>query len=258
VMSAESAPFGEELTIPFPPIPTLPGAPDGSLVDFSLTIGGGALAAHGRRGGGGNANAVLVPSSCPVGGLPFGAEFTYADGSHSVAEAAVTCGGAGAARAVAPRAPASRAAGRKARVAARVARAAAHKASIPRARVARTLSFQESGRLSLVGKPHGYTLYERGTATGTAAGSIYVRLTAVSTSRVTAEVSIYPRGGSIVGYATANYRTGSTTASFNGSMSVSRGSGSYAHVRGSGLSFSGTIQRNNDAIAVRVSGSLSD
>jgi len=224
VMSAASAPFGEELTIPLPPIPTLPGAPDGSLVNFSLTIGRG------------NANAVLVPSSCPVGGLPFGAQFTYADGSQSVAEAAVPCGGAGATRAVAPRAPASRAA----------------------ARASRTISFQESGRLSLVGKPHGYTLYERGTASGTAAGSIYVRLTAVSTSRVTAEVNIYARGGSIVGYATANYRTGGTTASFDGSMSVRSGSGSYARVRGSGLSFSGTIERSNDAIAVRVSGRLSD
>jgi hypothetical protein len=222
-MRADVAPYGEALEIPFPPIPTLPQAPDASLVSFSLTIGatGGH---HGKRGVA--ANTVVVPGNCPAGGLPFAAEFTYADGSTGSAAAAVPC-----ARAVAPRVLAE---------------------------AARTISFQESGQLHLLGRPHGFTLYERGSASGTAAGTIYVRLTAVSTGRVTAEVNIYPKGGSITGYATAGYHTGSTANGFSGSMNIARGSGSYAHVHGSGLSFSGTIERSNDAVTVRVSGRLSD
>ena len=59
-----------------PPIPTLPFEPDASIVTFSLTIGASARHSTARR-----SNAVLVPSSCPAGGFPFAAEFTYADGS---------------------------------------------------------------------------------------------------------------------------------------------------------------------------------
>jgi hypothetical protein len=129
-------------------------------------------------------------------------------------------------------------------------------AAVVDARAARTISLNESGQLHLTSK-HGFTLYEQGPASGTAAGTIYVRLQIVSTSRVTAEVSISPRGGSISGDATASYRRGDATASFSGSLSISRGTGSYDDARGSGLSFSGTIERSNDAIAVHVSGRVS-
>jgi hypothetical protein len=125
------------------------------------------------------------------------------------------------------------------------------------AQAARTISLNESGSLHLTSK-HGFTLDEQGPASGTVAGTIYVHLQIVSTSRVTAEVSISPRGGSISGEATASYHRGSATASFSGSLSISRGTGSYSHARGSGLSFSGTIQKSNDAIAVRVSGRVSE
>jgi hypothetical protein len=111
----------------------------------------------------------------------------------------------------------------------------------------------EYGQLRLTSK-HGFTLNERGSATGTIRGTIYVHLTIVSTSRVSAEVNIYPNGGSVTGYATAGYRRGSQSASFSGSMSIVRGTGSYAHAHGSNLSFSGTIQRSNNAIAVHISG----
>jgi hypothetical protein len=125
------------------------------------------------------------------------------------------------------------------------------------ARAARTISLNESGNLHLTSK-HGFTLNEQGPASGTVTGTIYVHLQIVSTSRVTAEVSISPRGGSISGDATASYHRGSNTASFSGTLSISRGTGSYSNARGSGLSFSGTIQKSNDAIAVRVSGRVSE
>ncbi len=122
---------------------------------------------------------------------------------------------------------------------------------------ARTFSLNESGSLHKTSK-HNFTLNEQGSASGTIKGTIYVHLTVVSTSRVTAEVNIYPRGGSITGYGTASYHRGSATATFSGSASISRGTGSYAHAHGSGLSFSGTIARSNDAITVHLSGRVSD
>jgi hypothetical protein len=124
------------------------------------------------------------------------------------------------------------------------------------AHAARTFALNESGRLSLTGK-HGFTLNELGSASGTITGKIYVHLTIVSTDRVSAEVNIYPREGSISGQGTASYRKGSTTANFSGSMSIDRGTGCYAHIHGQGLSFSGTIARSNDAVTVHVSGRVS-
>jgi hypothetical protein len=125
------------------------------------------------------------------------------------------------------------------------------------AHAARTTSLNETGELHLVSK-HGFTLNEQGTASGTIRGPISVRLTIVSTNRVSAEVTISPSGGSISGQGTASYHKGQTSASFSGAMSINHRSGSYAHTQGSGLSFSGTIARSNDAITVHVSGSLSD
>jgi len=133
--------------------------------------------------------------------------------------------------------------------------AAAH--AFPPARAARTISLNDSGHLHLTSK-HGFTLNEQGSASGTVRGTIFVHLTIASTKRVTAEVNIYPPGGSITGHATANYRRGSAFATFSGSMSINHGSGSYARSQGSGLSFSGTIQRSNDAVSVHVSGTVTE
>lgn len=124
------------------------------------------------------------------------------------------------------------------------------------ARSTRTLTLNERGRLRLTSR-HGFTLNEQGTATGTLAGSIYVHLKIVSTSQVLAEVSIYAHGGSVSCHARASYRRGTATASFAGALSIDSGTGSYAHARGANLSFSGTIQRSNEAIAVYVSGRAS-
>ncbi len=128
----------------------------------------------------------------------------------------------------------------------------------PPAHVAKTALLNETGHLHLTSK-HNYTLNEKGSASGTATGTIYVHLTAVSSSRVNVEVNIYPHGGSLTGTGTASYRRMSSTASFSGSMSIDRGTGSYANAHGSGLSFNGTIaESNDDAITVHVSGRVSD
>jgi hypothetical protein len=122
---------------------------------------------------------------------------------------------------------------------------------------ARALSLNEHGDLHLTSK-HGFTLNEQGLASGTVKGTIYVHLSIVSSSRVTAELSIYPSGGSITARGSASYHKESTLARFAGSLSIERGTGSYAHARGSGLSFSGTIQRSNDSVTVHVAGNAVD
>jgi hypothetical protein len=125
------------------------------------------------------------------------------------------------------------------------------------ARGAKVLSLNENGSLRLTSKS-GFTLNEQGLASGTVKGRIYVHLSIVSSSRVTAELNIYPSGGSITARGSASYREESTSARFYGSISIERGTGSYAHARGSGLSFSGDIQRSNDAITVHVAGEAVD
>jgi hypothetical protein len=78
-------PYGERLLISIPPIPTLPLEPHASIIDFTLRIG------HDGASGARENNSVLVPSSCPASGFPFAAEFTYANGTQSVAASTVVC-----------------------------------------------------------------------------------------------------------------------------------------------------------------------
>lgn len=121
--------------------------------------------------------------------------------------------------------------------------------------LARTISLNETGSLHRTSH-HGITINEVGAATGTIRGTIYIHLKVTSTNHVSAEINIYPSNGSITGYASTGYRTQGGTASFSGTMSVNRGTGAYNHAHGSGLRFSGTINRSNDAVKVRLSGSM--
>jgi hypothetical protein len=125
-----------------------------------------------------------------------------------------------------------------------------------RASISRTIALSENAQLHLTSH-HGFTLNEKGSASGTINGVIYIHLNVASVNHVTAEVNIYPSGGSLTGSASANYHPSGGVATFNGTMNITRGSGSFSHARGSGLSFSGTIQRTNDAASVHVSGRIS-
>jgi hypothetical protein len=121
---------------------------------------------------------------------------------------------------------------------------------------ARTISLNDSANLHRLSSK-GFKLYEAGQASGSVRGAIYLHLDVVSTDRVTAEISVYPKGSSMTGTGTASYHVAGGTASFSGTMSIDRGTGSYSGAHGSGLHFSGTIQRSDDAVTVHVSGSLS-
>jgi hypothetical protein len=126
----------------------------------------------------------------------------------------------------------------------------------PTGRAARSISLSESGHLHLTSK-HGFTLNEEGSATGTIRGTIYIHLHIVANSRVTAEVNIYPHGGSLSGQGSASYHVNGGYAYFSGSLSIARGTGNYGHAHASELRFTGTIQRRNDAVTVMLSGRLS-
>ncbi len=118
---------------------------------------------------------------------------------------------------------------------------------------ARTVSLNDTAHLRRTSS-HGFNLYESGSASGSLSGSISLHLDVISTNRVTAQLTVHPRGGSINGTASGSYRNNGSTASFSGTLTVTGGSGSYSGSHGSGLSFSGTIQRSNDAVTVHVSG----
>jgi hypothetical protein len=79
------APYGEQLVMSIPPVPSMPLEPDASIVTFSLTVGAS------RRHRAHDQNSVRVPSTCPAGGFPFAAEFTYAGGSVGSAVARIPC-----------------------------------------------------------------------------------------------------------------------------------------------------------------------
>ncbi len=134
--------------------------------------------------------------------------------------------------------------------------AGAASAAGPVAVAARTVNLNEHGSLHLTSK-HEFKLNEQGSASGTIRGTIYIHLNLSSPSRVTAEVNIYPSGGSLSGAGSASYRVAGSYASFSGSLSITRGTGTYAHAHASGLSFTGKVQRRNDAVTVQLSGSLS-
>jgi hypothetical protein len=129
-------------------------------------------------------------------------------------------------------------------------------AASPQARAARSINLSDSAKLHLQNKK-GLVLKEAGAAKGTLPGTLYLQLKVTSTRSVSADVQVYPSGGSVSGVAKANYRVAGSTATFSGTLTITKGSGKYAKAKASALSFSGTIQRSNDAVTVHVSGKMS-
>jgi hypothetical protein len=86
-VTPDQAPYGEDLVLTIPPIPTVPLEPNASIVSMSLTVGA-SKPPHPAQ-----ANTVVVPPSCPSSGFPFAAEFTYANGYSGSTLADATCPG---------------------------------------------------------------------------------------------------------------------------------------------------------------------
>jgi len=128
-------------------------------------------------------------------------------------------------------------------------------AASPHARAARSVDLNDTANLHLQNK-HGIELKEGGTAKGNLGGPLYLQLKVTSTRSVTANVQVYPKGGSISGNAKASYKVSGSTATFSGTLAITKGSGTYSKAKASALKFSGTIQRSNDAVTVHVSGPM--
>lgn len=88
------APFGGQVNIGVPLVPTLPGAPDISVIHLRATLGprgvtyfekvaGATLAYH--------PTGILLPPRCPRKGFPFAAYFGFSDGTSAKARTAVRC-----------------------------------------------------------------------------------------------------------------------------------------------------------------------
>jgi hypothetical protein len=87
VLHGDSAPFGSQLTIAVPPIPTVAFEPNASFDSLSLTVGTLAATPKGPTAGG----RIVVPRRCPSGGFPFAATIVFADGSSTRTQTAVPC-----------------------------------------------------------------------------------------------------------------------------------------------------------------------
>jgi hypothetical protein len=94
----------------------------------------------------------------------------------------------------------------------------------PRAEAARSVELSETGHLHRT-SGSGLHLNEQGTATGTIRGPVYIHLRVGSGQTFTAEVNVYPRGGSLSGSGSGHYRLIGGLARFSGSLSITRGTG---------------------------------
>lgn len=128
-------------------------------------------------------------------------------------------------------------------------------APAPSLAAARSVYLKESGRLHSTGS-HGMHLNEQGSVTGTIHGTVYIHAAVRSLRSFVAEVNVYPRGGSLTADGSADYHIVGGYADFSGSLSITRGTGSYSHARAHNLRFTGSIQNSNDAVIVRLSGTM--
>ena len=129
-----------------------------------------------------------------------------------------------------------------------------HNAALTRsAQTARTLNVTDTAHLRYISHT-GSLLYEEGATSGTLPGSMRAHCNVGST--VTANFTIYTRGGTITGHGTATPHGSGIYESFAGSFQVTGGTGNYAHAHGhAGLS--GTFDRRTYALTVQTTGRLS-
>jgi hypothetical protein len=80
----DNPPYGEDILLSIPAIPTLPLEPDASIASMSLTIGFSRRSAR-------ESNTTIEPTRCPPGGFPFAGELTYADGSTQDVSTTTPC-----------------------------------------------------------------------------------------------------------------------------------------------------------------------
>jgi hypothetical protein len=94
VVLPASSPFGGDLATTIPLVPTLPEAPNASVVQLRSTIGPLHLTYYERTRGRYRAyhpRGIVLPRTCPRGGFRFAASFAFENGSHTSARTTVPC-----------------------------------------------------------------------------------------------------------------------------------------------------------------------
>jgi hypothetical protein len=125
-----------------------------------------------------------------------------------------------------------------------------------RARIARTISVKDEGKLHFV-KSSGSTVIDEGPAHGTIPGKVTVHFVYNGNPTVSSQITIYGHSGAI--RAQANGRLSSPTSatpSFSGTLTITGGTGSYRHAHGTGKLY-GVFYRRNYAMTVQAQGKLS-
>lgn len=87
-------PFGGQVDIGVPLVPTLPGAPYISVIHLRATVGPQGVTYYERVDGltlGYRPRGILLPPRCPRRGFPFSARFSFLDKSEASATTAVPC-----------------------------------------------------------------------------------------------------------------------------------------------------------------------
>ena len=89
-----SSPFGGQMSINAPLIPSVPGAPDVAIVQLHATLGPNGVTYYEHVAGetlGYQPPGILLPPKCPRGGFPFAAQFSFVNGAHASARDTEPC-----------------------------------------------------------------------------------------------------------------------------------------------------------------------
>lgn len=125
----------------------------------------------------------------------------------------------------------------------------------PVARAAKAVNLVETANLKLRSEGES-TLNERGYARGTFNATLVAKMN-LSANHVTATFTIYPKGGSITGRASAIFKVQNSTCYYGGTLNIVHGTGAFRHASGSGIGISGTINRLTFALTVKAHGRMS-
>jgi hypothetical protein len=125
-----------------------------------------------------------------------------------------------------------------------------------RAVAAKTLSLH----LTVHSRPtthKGNAVSEQGSFTGTLSGTLYAHYVAISGTEGTATVISYiSGGGTLTSQARTHGHVLGATAYFSGTATITGGTGRWAHAHGTGLRFSGKMDRQNLHVTASLSGTL--
>lgn len=120
------------------------------------------------------------------------------------------------------------------------------------AHAARATYLREDASLRIISE-HGSSIGERGQGWGTFRAPITAVLT-IRPEHVSATFTIYPKGGSVTGRASARYIVRGSTGYYGGTLTIIKGTGIYRHASGSNLGISGRISRQTFALSVKAHG----